>query len=66
MKAVDCERCGRTFDFERPHTEIVRRDFVDAPEPAVVEYLCTRCWRSYVEEFLDEEFERELERPGQA
>ena len=52
-----CERCEETFVFEAPHTELVRRDFLDVPQPASVEYLCKDCWRAYVEEFLDDEFD---------
>ena len=42
---------------------VVRRDFVEVPQPTNVEYLCAGCWRVYVEEFLGEEWpEREHER----
>jgi hypothetical protein len=57
----NCERCGSTISLDDPHTEIVRRDFVDRPEPATVERLCLDCWRRYVEGFLGAEFDREIE-----
>ena len=57
---IECVRCGTNFAYEAPHTELVRRDFQDYPRPAVVEYLCEGCWRAYVEEFLGDEFERDI------
>lgn len=56
-----CLRCGTVFNFEDPHTEFVRRDFVDKPRPARVEHLCQECWQAYVEDFLGEEFEYHLD-----
>lgn len=56
-----CKRCGSVFPAATSHTEIVRRDFVDVPRPARVERLCVECWRTYVEEFLGEDFESLLE-----
>jgi len=52
-----CARCDTEFTFDAPHTELTRRDFVDTPQPARIEYLCLDCWRVYVEEFLGAEFE---------
>lgn len=57
MATVECARCETTFDHSTPHTELVRRDFLETPRPSRVEYLCPKCWRAYVEEFLGEAFE---------
>ncbi|MFB6153433.1 MAG: hypothetical protein ABEJ27_04190 [Halodesulfurarchaeum sp.] len=54
---LECERCADTFALDQPHTEIVRRDFIDRPRPSKLEHLCLDCWEQYVEGFLDEEFE---------
>lgn len=54
---IECSRCGDRFAFEEPHTELVRRDFVDAPQPPSIDYLCRDCWRAYIETFLGNEFE---------
>ena len=54
---LDCARCGGSFPLQTPHTELVRRDFVEAPRPSTVEHLCRDCWRRYVEEFLGEEWQ---------
>lgn len=59
--AYTCKRCGAEFPRTASHTEIVRRDFLEVPRPATVERLCTDCWKSYVEEFLDRSFETQLE-----
>ncbi|QSG10914.1 hypothetical protein HSBGL_0479 [Halapricum desulfuricans] len=56
----ECARCGATFDTGTSHTELVRRDFVDRPRPSKIERLCPDCWRAYVDDFLDRDFEAEL------
>lgn len=56
MDELVCARCEVRFPLEQDHTEIVRRDFVEIPRPTRVEYLCTDCWRAYVEEFVGEEW----------
>lgn len=61
MTTLDCGRCGSSFGRDAPHTSIVRRDLVDEPQPPQHEYLCARCWRSYVEDFLDEDFGAEAD-----
>lgn len=55
--AYECARCGTEFPKTAAHTEIVRRDFVEVPQPSRVERLCGDCWEAYVAEFLDEEFD---------
>lgn len=55
-ETATCARCGTAFPFEEPHTALTRRDFVERPRPASIEYLCLGCWRTYVEEFLGESF----------
>jgi hypothetical protein len=57
----ECGRCGTGFAMTANHTEIVRRDFVDVPRPARIERLCRGCWRSYVEQFLDRDFDAVLD-----
>lgn len=54
--AYECVRCGMDFPNDTPHTEIVRRDFVDVPQPSRVERLCRDCWERYDSEFLGEDF----------
>lgn len=56
MKELDCSRCGAHFPLDAHHTEIVRRDFVEEPEPTKVEHLCPDCWRVYVEEFMGQQW----------
>lgn len=56
-RLYDCARCGTTFSKTAAHTELVRRDFVEVPQPSRVERLCRECWEAYVSEFLGEEFE---------
>ncbi|MEF8826625.1 MAG: hypothetical protein V5A34_03365 [Halapricum sp.] len=56
-----CARWGTRFDTSTDHTEIVRRDFVDFPRPSKIERLCRDCWRTYVDDFLDEDFEQALD-----
>ncbi|PSP82347.1 hypothetical protein BRC83_09470 [Halobacteriales archaeon QS_1_68_17] len=60
-----CARCGADFPITARHTEVVRRDFVDTPRPSRIERLCGDCWETYVDEFLDEEFEVVLEAYGE-
>jgi hypothetical protein len=52
-----CERCGSDFPLTTNHTEVVRRDFVETPRPSRIERFCEDCWRVYVEDFLDRDFE---------
>lgn len=56
----ECTRCGTEFSKTSVHTELVRRDFVEVPQPSRVERLCRDCWEAYVGEFLGGEFEAEL------
>ena len=56
----ECSRCGTDFSRTAPHTEIVRRDFVDTPQPPHVQHLCGDCWEAYVADFLDDDFDRLL------
>lgn len=55
-----CTRCGTEFSKTSVHTALVRRDFVEVPQPSRVERLCRDCWEAYVGEFLGEEFESVL------
>jgi hypothetical protein len=54
MSDLECTRCGVGFDLHDDHTELVRRDFRERPQPSVVEHLCGDCRRTYLEEFLSE------------
>lgn len=56
----ECSRCGTPFAKTAAHTEIVRRDFVEVPQPSRVERLCRDCWEVYLDEFLGEEFDAVL------
>ncbi|MFB6305030.1 MAG: hypothetical protein ABEH47_07680 [Haloferacaceae archaeon] len=53
----ECARCGTEFSMTVPHTEIVRRDFVEVPQPSRIDRLCRDCWEAYVAEFLDRDFD---------
>ncbi|MFB6220309.1 MAG: hypothetical protein ABEH90_02620 [Halolamina sp.] len=53
----ECVRCGREFSKTGVHTEIVRRDFIEVPQPSRVERLCQDCLEAYVADFLGEEFD---------
>jgi DNA-directed RNA polymerase subunit RPC12/RpoP len=55
--SYECARCGEPFPPRSNHTEIVRRDFVELPQPTRIERLCPDCWKAYVSEFLGEDFE---------
>lgn len=52
----ECARCGTDFPMAKPHTEIVRRDFVEVPQPSCIERLGYDCWEAYITEFLGDEF----------
>ncbi|MDY6818380.1 MAG: hypothetical protein SVG88_06930 [Halobacteriales archaeon] len=52
MTELECHRCGRLFDLHSEHTEIVRRDFIETPQPSKIEYLCGSCLETYTEEFM--------------
>lgn len=52
-----CARCDAEFSRTARHTEIVRRNFIEVPQPARIERLCWDCFEAYVEEFLGEAFE---------
>ena len=52
VTSIECTRCRVEFPLTEDHTEIVRRNFLDVPQPSKVEHLCAGCWRVYVEEFL--------------
>lgn len=52
MSEFECERCGVSIDLNEDHTEIIRRDFVEKPQPSQVEHLCSTCWDDY-ETFLE-------------
>lgn len=56
-ESYDCDRCDAAFPITETHTEIVRRDFVGAPQPSRVERFCADCWEAYVEDFLGRDFE---------
>lgn len=56
-----CARCGTEFAITTPHTELVRRDFVEVPRPSQVERLCRDCWTLYIEDFLGDEFTHQFE-----
>lgn len=58
----ECTRCGSEFSTTAIHTEIVRRDFVEVPQPSCIERLCRECWEAYVADFLDKDFESLLRR----
>lgn len=53
----ECARCARDFPEFDPHTEIVRRDFVEEPHPPQIERFCRDCWEAYVTEFVGDSFE---------
>lgn len=48
----ECTRCGTDFSRTAVHTELVRRDFVEVPQPSRLERLCRDCWEAYVADFL--------------
>lgn len=52
-RTYTCARCGAVFSTTAQHTEIVRREFVEVPQPARVERLCWDCYEHYTESFLD-------------
>lgn len=60
MTTHECTRCQTEFAFRSAHTKIERRDFIDLPRPSKIEYLCTACWRAYIDDFLGLEQERLL------
>jgi hypothetical protein len=55
-QTYSCARCASEFPRTARHTELVRRDFIEMPQPARIERLCWDCFERYVEEFLGEEF----------
>lgn len=55
-RMYECTRCGTEFAKSSVHTEIVRRDFVEVPQPSRVERLCRDCWEAYVGDFLGKEY----------
>lgn len=63
-KTYNCKRCGTAFPSDQSHTEIVRRDFVEVPQPATVERLCRGCWEAYLTEFLGEPFQPAVDNAG--
>lgn len=60
-EAYICAWCGPAFLITSRHTELVRRDFVEVPQPSRIERLCGACWRAYVDEFLGSDFEATLD-----
>lgn len=66
MSQLECSRCGGGFPLEADHTEIVRRDFLDEPQPSTIEHLCGPCLQEYREEFMGiEELEAGVPGRGQ-
>jgi hypothetical protein len=61
LKTHTCSRCGTDFPITARHTEIVRRDFVNTPQPPCLERLCADCWEAYIEEFLGRDFDGVLD-----
>lgn len=56
MTQLVCDRCGENFPRTVDHTKIIRRDFVDEPQPLKTEYLCERCVQDYEDRFLGDAF----------
>ncbi|ADE02076.1 small CPxCG-related zinc finger protein (plasmid) [Haloferax volcanii DS2] len=61
LTTYTCSRCGTAFPITTQHTEIVRRDFVNTPQPPCLERLCAECWKAYIEEFLGRDFDGGLD-----
>lgn len=55
--SYECTRCQTEFPVTAEHTEIVRRDFVEVPQPSRIERLCRDCWETYIVDFLGQDFE---------
>lgn len=59
-KKYKCTRCETDFSTTAIHTELVRRDFVEVPQPSRIERLCRDCWEAYVADFLGKDFDELL------